>query len=137
MRGAGRARAGGGGDGDTVTNSITITDITGITGDAVVEVAPSFMMLSIAKGEGTIASGTLTVALKNKDGIDWTGAGDYCVWIEHNGIYYFYSNGKKFSELDITEDSSQQEAGDKLPKLSINSASTSVAFSKFVTFSGK
>jgi hypothetical protein len=106
-------------------------------------------------GYAKISNGSVTIELKLIDsmswssGVDggfalegtaWNGSGSFALmlfigdtpedayWEEE---VYLYTNGKTFDELGITDGSTFEDAYEKLPKLSITSATTTIAFSKF------
>ncbi|GHV92946.1 hypothetical protein AGMMS50268_34490 [Spirochaetia bacterium] len=111
-----------GGD-DGGPKSITITGITGLSGEWRVSLGNNMSDAPLVTGTGTVTNGSLTFALKTQTGAPWTGTGSYYFGIDNppnpTGTY-FYTNG-----AEILPDDSN------IPKISITGANTSVGFDKF------
>jgi hypothetical protein len=124
----------GGGQENTDPKKITITGLDGQTGEIGVEL---FLLAEGggAGGEGTIDNNSVTVSLKKgkvETGVtDWTGTGSYYLAIGIiNGSHvdlYVYTNGKTLADLGIFGEDDLE----KLPKINIIAANTTVPFSKF------
>ena len=131
-----------GGNGNTQPKTITITGITGITGNldtvsiVIIDEAP------VATGDVEISNGSVTVPLFNVDqdyqktDVPWTGNGSY--WIQliisysQGGVsadWYFYTNGQSFQELGINIEI--WDVWEKLPKYNITGANSAIAFNRF------
>jgi len=88
-----------------------------------------------AGGEGTIDNNSVTVSLKKgkveTGATDWTGTGSYYLDFGIiNGSHvdlYLYTNGKTLAELGFFGEDDLE----KLPKINIIAANTTVPFSKF------
>ncbi|GMO55932.1 MAG: hypothetical protein Ta2A_00990 [Treponemataceae bacterium] len=115
--------------------SITITGLSAQNGkEAIVMVTSgSGYDAFVVAGEDVVANGVLTVALKNENETNWTGSGSYYVDVSFyvDGVNigtYVYTNGKTLSALGITDLWNQIV---RLPKVAINSRSTTLAFGLF------
>ncbi|MDR0638884.1 MAG: hypothetical protein LBG27_08305 [Spirochaetaceae bacterium] len=123
----------GGGGGNTDPKKITITELTGKTGNVHVSVS-SDSGNEVAMGEGTIASDAITVSLKKQDDSDCTGNGSYYLGLETttDSKGFLYTNGQSLDALGV---SSSADMG-KLPKYNITSAVSTIPFGKFVEMLG-
>jgi hypothetical protein len=117
----------GGDDPYTGPKSITITDITVISGEAIVRLVRSddFKMSGVvAEGTGSISNGSVTVVIKKQDQTDWNETGAYCLVLSEavasdgEAKTFVYTNG-----LD--------GGPSAWPKVSITGASTTFSFVKF------
>jgi hypothetical protein len=123
----------GGGD---ENKKITVTGITGKTGPAMISVSSSFEDDGmVAMGMGTISGSSVTFALMKDEDVPWAGSGSYYLMLgfasdadEDDEVMYIYTDGKTLVELGI---SSEADAS-KLPKYNISSATSTIAFNKFV-----
>jgi fibronectin type 3 domain-containing protein len=108
--------------------SITITGITGKTGDAVIYVVSAFDNANgmVAAGRGKVSSGSVTFNLIKEDMTSWTGSGSfYLVLIfDQDQSQYYYTNGQ-------TINISEEDDFTKLPKYNITSATSTIAFNLF------
>jgi hypothetical protein len=111
------------GGGNTDPKSITITGLSGQTGQ--ITVALSYQQLTIvngkwhgdtANGTGTISSDTVTVSLKKDDDSVWTGSGYCLLGINIGEAPFLYTNGN---------------SGVQWALIRITGATTTVAFNKF------
>jgi hypothetical protein len=114
--------------------SITVTGITGKTGDAMIMAFSSMDENGIvAMGMGKISSGSVSFSLIKDERMNpFTGSGSYFLMLQFDvdDSQYVYSNGKTWAELGITG-SSEDEVFSKLPKYNISSATSTIPFSKF------
>jgi len=120
----GRSEGGGG-------NSITITGITGKTGDALIYVASGLDSENgmVAEGMGTISGGSVTFNLVKDQAMNpWTGSGSYYLMLEfdQDESEYYYTNGQT---INISAGDENPYA--KLPKYNITSAASTIAFNLF------
>jgi hypothetical protein len=123
-------QGGGDGGGDDSTKSITITGLSGRSGDVNVAVLTTDGY-PVAMGMGTISGGSVTVPLLDADNYDaWTGSGSFIIslWFDSGTPDgYLYTDGKTMVQLGINN----SEDASKLPKYSITSAVSTIPFSKF------
>jgi len=122
----GDEKKGGGGG-----NSITVTGITGKTGDASIYVVSSFDNDNgmAAAGAGKISGGSVTFSLvKDEAMTPWTGSGSYYLMLgfDQDDSEYYYTNGQTIS---ISAEDENFYA--KLPKYTITSAASTIAFNLF------
>ncbi|MDR2476841.1 MAG: hypothetical protein LBD18_03535 [Treponema sp.] len=122
------------GDDNTDPKSITITGLTGKSG--YIAVVFSNGSTIIAQGTGIITNEAVTVALKTGDeaATVWTGFGSYYLQLSlqaegNSFIHYIYTGGQTLEQLGI---SSSADYLTKLPKFTIDTASSTVDFSKFL-----
>jgi hypothetical protein len=118
--------------------SITITGITGMTGDVSITLIGS-NNYAVALGEGTISGTSVTLPIYKPDEslpvpwTPWTGSGYYVMYIGFfNGDgygdgLYFYTDGKTYDELGIYTEGDQR----KLPRYLVSSITSTIPFSKF------
>jgi hypothetical protein len=123
---------------NTDPKKITITGLSGKSGSIAVILTDTSAI--VAMGQGTI-SDSVTVSLKQYDkstheltDTDWTGTGSYYSQISISGVNgsYLYTNGKTLEELGFSSTADMA----KLPKISIDDTTTTIAFDKFVLFEG-
>jgi len=113
-------------------NSISITGITGKTGDASIYVVSGFDangMVMVAAGMGKISSSSVTFSLvKDAAMTPWTGNGSYYLMLgfDQDDNKYYYTNGET-----ITISAEDENFYDKLPKYEIKSATSTIAFNLF------
>jgi hypothetical protein len=120
-------------DGGGAAKSITITGITGKTGEAMIMVGSSMDEAGMAAmGFGEISGGSVTFDLMNEQFKPFTGSGSYFLYLEFEDGGYVYTNGKTFDELGLNINSSEDEIYAKLPKYNISSENSSIAFNKFI-----
>jgi hypothetical protein len=110
---------GGGSIGDSA-KSITITDITGKTGEALIGILADWSSSDITAVEfKNISGNSVTVNLLTSSASPWTGSGSYYIMVIFNAsepteTTYVYTNGTA-----------------SLQKYNISSANSTIAFSKF------
>ncbi len=117
---------GGGVTGDTSGKKITITEITGKTGDVTVTLFTSFNDAGVAaRGQGSVSEDALTVDLTTPEGEPWTETGSYYIRLDFaaDNTEYNYHNGVlpegALNRLD-------------LPRYNITETISSIALDKFV-----
>jgi hypothetical protein len=121
------------GDISTDPKIITITGING-SGSIYIGIGTNVIgpnMVLVAEGYGTVSNGSVTVALKEPDGDDWTGNGAYNIFTTFQGNEAFYTGGRTFPQLGITAPTVADAA--KLPKYNITSATSVIAANQFWT----
>jgi len=121
------------------SKSITITGITGKTGDASIGFYSSLDSEDEfvgGWGMGTISGNSVTFKLLNKGSFTtpWTGSGSYYLelsFYQDDDTNYYYTDGQTWAQLGLTQDSSVSQVSSKLPKYTISSATSTIAFNKF------
>jgi hypothetical protein len=122
-------------NGSGSAKKITITGLTGKTGDVIIALSTTFGKGDdgiVAMGQGTICSNSVTVSLV-RDAADnpWTGSGSYYMVMYIGDDGFVYSTGKTMAQLGIN---SEADIRTKMPKYNITSATSSIAFSEFVSW---
>jgi hypothetical protein len=117
--------------GNNDAKKITITDLTGKTGGIIINVVSANGL--VAQGMGAIANNSVTVSLATGLLDPWTGSGSYYLnlYLDMDSCYYGYTNGKTWSELGISSDSSESDIMAKTPKYNISSTISTISFSQF------
>jgi len=106
--------------------SITITGITGKTGDSVIYVASGYGSI-VAAGRGKISSGSVTFNMvKDEYMTPWTENGSFYLMLifDQDQSQYYYTNGQ-------TINISEEDDLTKLPKYNITSTTSTIAFNLF------
>ena len=125
-----------------VQKKLTITGLTGLSGDAVVQLYPIAMAVESPIGEDTtipMGSSSFTFNLYESDGSDvypWTGSADVYVFLTFFdlGVPFLYTNGSTLAELGISDFMDDPLGNmEKLPKLAFNQDVTTVDMGKFKT----
>jgi hypothetical protein len=120
--------------------SITITGITGESGDVIIGVTSNYDDDEpTAVGMGTVYGGSVAFSLLDMNANPWTGSGSYYIGLLFldGETEYMYSNGKSLSDLGLIYNSSDAEFSSKLPKYTISSATSTIAFNQFVEIDEK
>jgi len=131
--GCGDKDSGGGGGG--TGNKITITGITGFTGQNMVMVGLMSENGDEIMGLGPLSGSSAIVALLNEDNSPWTGSGSFIIYMmigtdDESAKNYVYTEGKTLAQLGITN-MEDETSMTKLPKLAI-SGDVTIAFNKFI-----
>jgi hypothetical protein len=111
-------------DDDAVTGkSLTITDISGKTGQVMVQVANADG--SVAMGVATVSGNKATFVLLTESGSPWTGSGEYylALMFDSDSSQFIYTNG-----------GNAPTSFEQAPKYSFTASSSTISFSKFKTF---
>jgi len=121
-------------DDDSSGNEITITGINDKTGDlGGIRVFSQSEL--IALGTGYINNNSIIFDLEKFDinSSPWIEKGPFCleIYFVIAEKYYYYTDGKTFDELDITEGTTYEQLFFKLPKYNITSKSSTIPFNKF------
>ena len=127
-------------DPDPVQKKLTITGLTGLSGEAMVMLYPIAMAAEPTLGtkeEVPMGSTSFTFSLFEAVGsseVPWTGSADVYVLLNFTdmGAFFVYTNGSSLAELGIS-DFMDDIAGnmEKLPKLAIIQDVTTVDMGKF------
>jgi hypothetical protein len=131
--GGGGGGGGGGGTSSGSGKSITISGITGKSGGVLIGLMSDGSGIYSVAGVGTISGGSVTTELLNVDTEKpYTGSGSYYLFLDfENGDLYIYTNGSSLAALGISD---LEDDYAKLPKYTISSANSSIAFSRFVKY---
>ena len=126
----------GGGGGGGSGKMITIEGITGKTGNAMIFISYDLWEESVAVGQKSISNNSAAIRLLKYDSLTfWNGSGSYCILLHFEQddahTYYIYTNGQTFTGLGITSSSSEANIKSRIPKYTISSAASTIAFSKF------
>ena len=125
-----------------VQKKLTITGLTGLSGEVMVMLYPIAMDTEPtlgAKEEVPMGSSSFTFNLFEVVGsseVPWTGSADVYVLLSFTdmGAYFAYTNGSSFAELGISDFMVEYPGSiEKLPKLAFNHNVTTVDMNKFKT----
>ena len=116
---------------------ITITGISGITGDVSIFLYREWNEEASAAGRGIISNNSVTTTLINKYYKQWNGRGSFFIMLhidEFCDIHectYLFTNGQTWTQLGIDENSNWNQVYASLPKYNITSNTSIIAFNNF------
>jgi hypothetical protein len=117
---------------------IIVTGITGKTGEAAIIIADAISDVSeehvFAMGTGTILFNSVTFNLRKFNGGNpWTGSGSfYLALMFEDSSQYIYTNGLTEEQLGIEPIHPGVIMQEKTPKYDVLSATSTIAFNKFI-----
>ncbi|MDR0375392.1 MAG: hypothetical protein LBH85_06675 [Treponema sp.] len=137
LAGCGEEDSGGGGGG----RILTITGITqsGAVGVNIASQIDSSTQYIVSAGAGTVSNNSVVMGLKTVSNgailqSDWTGAGEYFVYLQVNSQSpnYFYTGGKTWEQLGITSSTSPSDVNSRLPKYDFPEGDITIPFDQFL-----